>query len=70
MKTFLHLEAVGDDNDGPAGELLLEERREKWLGGRANLHARQRSANFQSPGEGAHSGKLREVSEQIACRRH
>lgn len=68
MKTFLRLEAVGDDDDGAAGEKLPKQGGEKWLGRRANFHAGQRSPSFQSPGEGAHSGSLREVSEHIACR--
>lgn len=68
MEIFLRLEAVGDNDDGTLRELLPECCRKKRLRRRANFHGGQRSAIFQPPGEGAHSGKLREVSEQVACR--
>ena len=47
----------------------MENRREKRLRGDGHAGARQRSAKLHALRQGLHSGRLRDVSEQIACRR-
>ena len=61
---------VGRDNDqrGRPGGNFLKQNREKRLRRLANAGARQYSAILHSPHKGLHSGSLRNVSEQVACR--
>ncbi len=68
LEIFLQLEVGGDNDNRAARKKLVEEGGKKRLGGRANAGIGQRAARFQTPGEGAHGGNLREVSEQRACR--
>jgi hypothetical protein len=68
LEIFLRLEVGRDDDDWPRWKNILQQRGEKRVRRRANSGTRQRSAIFQSPGEGLHSGSSRNISEQFACR--
>jgi hypothetical protein len=69
LKTFLRLEVVGHDDHQAARKNIPEQGRKKRLRRMADTRASQHSAILQSPGQGLHSGSLRDVSEQAACRR-
>ena len=69
VKTFLGFEVAGDDNDWTLWAGLPEQGRQKRPAGRANAGAGQHSAIFQTPGQGLHSGNLRNVGEPRAGRR-
>ena len=68
VETFLRLQIVRDDDDGPRWEKLMQQGGEERLRGHGDVGKKQRSASLQSPGERLHGGSLRDVSEQIACR--
>ncbi len=69
LETFLGFQVRRDEDEWPPWENFLKQNREKRLCRLADAGAGQHSAILQSPGEGLHGGSLRDVSEQIACRR-
>jgi hypothetical protein len=69
LEAFLGFQIRRDDDHWPVRKDDVEQSGEKRLRRRTNPGARQRSAMLQSPREGLHGGSLRDVSEQIACRR-
>lgn len=68
LKTFLGFEAVCYDNDWPLRKDLAQKNAEKGLSGGVDADTGQCAAILQSPQQGLHSGSLRNLSEQIACR--
>ena len=68
LKSFLRLQAFGDRNYRALGKCMTQQRGQKWLRGWTDARARQCAALLQSPQQGLHSGSLRNLSEQVACR--
>jgi hypothetical protein len=69
LETFLRFQVFDDDDDWPVGEDFLKKNGKERLRSPGNTGARQRSAILQSPREGLHSGRLCDISEQMACHR-
>ena len=68
LKTFLRLKVIGDNDDGALRENFPEQGRKKRLRRLADPGTSQHSAILQSPGKGLQGGRLRDSSEQFACR--
>ena len=69
LKTFLNLEAGGDDNDGALGKKVSQQRGQKRLGRVADAGARQCAAFLQTPLQGLHSRSLNDGGKKIVCHR-
>ena len=69
LKTFLRFQIRGDDDQWPTGKNGLQQNRKERLCRPANAVHGQRSAMLQSLRQGLHSGRVCDISEQMACRR-
>jgi hypothetical protein len=69
LETFLRFQVFNNDDDWTVRGNFLKKNGKKRLRGPADSGTRQCSAILQSLREGLHSGRLCDISEQMACRR-